>query len=86
MKRKVEEEIEKLVKDGILKPVEFSEWVVPVIPVLKPDNTMRLYGNYKVTVNQVSTLGPYLLPTSENISAKFLSGRKTLDLSHRPLS
>ena len=56
---KVESEIDRLVGEGILKPVEFSEWAAPIVPVLKPDNTIRLCGDYKVTVNQVSHCLPW---------------------------
>ena len=64
MRGKVESEIDRLVGGGgILKPVEFSEWAAPIVPVLKPDNTIRLCGDYKVTVNQ-------------GISAKLAGGKK----------
>ena len=84
MKGKVESEIDRLVGEGILKPVEFSEWAAPIVPVLKPDNTIRLCGDYKVTVNQVSHLEQYPLPSLEDISAKLAGGKKftKLDMSH----
>ena len=84
MKGKVESEIDRLVGEGILKPVEFSEWAAPIVPVLKPDNTIRLCGDYKVTVNQVSHLEQYPLPSLEDISAKLAGGKKftKLNMSH----
>ena len=80
----MESEIDRLVGEGILKPVEFSEWAAPVVPVLKSDNTIRLCGDYKATVNQVSHLEQYPLPTLEDISAKLAGGKKfsKLDISH----
>ncbi len=52
MKAKVE--IERLLREHIIEPVKHSEWAAPVVPVLKSDNTVRLYGDYKLMVNRVS--------------------------------
>ena len=35
MKVKVEKELEGLVKQGILEPVQFVEWAAPIVPVVK---------------------------------------------------
>ncbi len=39
MKGKVEEELERLQKLGIIEPVQFSRWSAPIVPVLKEDKT-----------------------------------------------
>ena len=33
----VEEELNRLVREGILEPVEMSDWASPIVPVLKSD-------------------------------------------------
>ena len=33
----VEEELNRLVQEGILEPVEMSDWASPIVPVLKSD-------------------------------------------------
>ena len=35
----IEKELDRLVKEGTLEPVEFSEWALPMVAVLKPDKT-----------------------------------------------
>ena len=35
MQKRVEQEIDQLKQEGILQPVEFSDWSAPVVPVLK---------------------------------------------------
>jgi hypothetical protein len=37
MKPLVAKELDRLVEQGILEPVEFSDWVAPIVPVLKSD-------------------------------------------------
>ncbi len=56
---KVEEEIDRLLKQGILEKVHYSEWAAPIVPVLKGDGTVRICGDYKLTVNQVTRTNPY---------------------------
>ena len=42
----VEKELDHLVSEGILEPVEFSEWASPIVPVLKSDKKkVRVCGD-----------------------------------------
>ena len=54
LKNKVDVEIDRLLTDTLIEPVEISEWAAPVAPILKKDETIRLCGDYKVTVNKVA--------------------------------
>ncbi|XP_039524968.1 uncharacterized protein K02A2.6-like [Pimephales promelas] len=84
MKTKVEAEIEHLLKEKIIEPVKHSEWAAPVVPVLKSDNTVRLCGDYKLTVNRVSKLEQYPIPRIDDLFATLSGGQKftNLDMSH----
>lgn len=53
MKTKIEAELDRCQDNKIMEPVKFSDWAAPLVPVLKPDGTVRLCGDYKVTVNRV---------------------------------
>lgn len=53
MKTKIEAELDRCQDNKIMEPGKFSDWAAPLVPVLKPDGTVRLCGNYKVTVNRV---------------------------------
>ena len=54
-------EIDRLAKSGIIEPVEFSDWAAPIVPVVKTDGSIRICGDYKVTVNQTAKLDKYPL-------------------------
>ncbi|XP_029904245.1 LOW QUALITY PROTEIN: uncharacterized protein K02A2.6-like [Myripristis murdjan] len=84
MKPKVDAEIDRLLKENIITPVKYSEWAAPVVPLLKPDGACRLCGDYKLTVNRVSTLEQYPIPKVEDLMAVLAGGQQftKLDMSH----
>ena len=84
MKGRVEAELDRLLTEKIIEPVKYAEWAAPVVPVLKPDDTARLCGDYKLTVNQISKLEQYPIPRIEDLFAILSGGKKftKLDLSH----
>ena len=64
----VNKELDRLVEQGILTPVSFADWAVPIVPVLKSDKrTVRICGDFKQTVNQVSKVDKYPIPKIEDI-------------------
>nr|XP_023660672.1 uncharacterized protein K02A2.6-like [Paramormyrops kingsleyae] len=84
MRKKVEVELERLTKQGIIEPIKFSDWATPIVPILKPDHSVRICGDYKLTVNLVSKLEQYPIPKLEDLFEKLAGGQKfsKLDLSH----
>ena len=51
MKGKVKVELQRLQDQGIISPVKYSKWAVPIVPVLKQGKeTVRIFicGNYKL--------------------------------------
>jgi len=53
LKAKVEKELDRLQSEGIISPVEFTEWAAPIVPVVKQDGSVRICGDDKCIVNQV---------------------------------
>ena len=64
LRDKVEAEIQHLEKEGVLKKVETSDWATPIVPVLKPDGTVRICHDFKVTLNQYLDVPEYPMPAS----------------------
>lgn len=75
MKARVDAELDRLEKAGIISPVKHSEWAAPVVPVIKKDNTIRLCGDYKLTVNQAANTETYPLPRIEELMATLSGGK-----------
>ena len=67
-----------------MKRWELSDWAAPMVPVLKPDGSVRICGDYKLTVNKVSKIDYYPLPRIDELLASMAGGTlfSKLDLSH----
>ncbi|GFR58001.1 Pol polyprotein [Elysia marginata] len=43
LRKAIEEELSRLQRDGIIKPIEHSEWATPIVPVWKKNGTVSIY-------------------------------------------
>ena len=76
MRKKVNDELDNMVKRGILSPIEWSDWAAPIVPILKSDGSVRICGDFKVTVNPHLNVDSYPLPTIDNMLATMAGGSK----------
>lgn len=83
LRDKVEGELERLEKSGVIRPVNRSDWATPVVVIQKKDGSLRLCGDYKVTINPVLKTDHYPLPRPEDLFSAIAGGRVfcVLDLS-----
>ena len=83
MKEKVELELDHLHQQGIIEPIQFSEWAAPIVPMLKQNGGVRICGDYKLTVNGVAKLDTYPLPRIEDLFSSLSGGKyfSKLDLA-----
>ncbi len=80
----VERELLRLQEVGCIQPVEFAEWAAPIVPVLKQDKaSVRICGDFRLTVNPVSKLDKYPIPKVEDLFATLSKGKHfpKIDLS-----
>ena len=83
IKAKVEEELDRLTAEGIIERRQFADWAMPIVPVLKQDQTVHICGDFKQTINQASKLDRYPIPKIEDLFAGLVGGTcfSRLDLS-----
>ena len=72
----IAQELNRLEKKGALQKVATSRWATPVVVVTKPDQSLRLCGDYKVTVNKVLDVDQYPLPKPDDLFATLAGGDK----------
>ena len=65
----MEKELDRSMSTGVIEPVKFSDWAAPIVPVIKPDGSVRICGDYKLTANKVAKLEAYPLPHVDEISS-----------------
>ncbi|XP_033109865.1 uncharacterized protein K02A2.6-like isoform X2 [Anneissia japonica] len=76
MRDKVEKELDRLQKEGIISSVKHSDWASPIVPVQKKSGQVRICGDYKATINPVMKVEQYPLPRIEDIFASLSGGQK----------
>ena len=70
----VGKELDRLEKLGVLRRVNHSMWALPIVPVHKKDGTIRVCGDYKVTINPDLLVDQYPLPKPTDLMACLTGG------------
>ena len=83
IKEKVEVELKRLEDLGVIEKVKYSDWGAPIVPVSKPNGSIRICGDFKVTINPYLKVPDYPFPTVDELFATLNGGQKftKLDLS-----
>lgn len=81
-KQAVENNLDALEAQGIIKKVAHSDWAAPIVTPVKKNGDVRICGDFKVTVNPYLDVDEYPLPRIEEIYANLSGGKQfsTLDL------
>ena len=53
LRQKVEEELDRLESQGVVKKVERRDWASPIVCVSKKDGSIRICGDFNVSINRV---------------------------------
>lgn len=80
----IAKQLDDLVQNGVLIPIDNSDWGTPLVPVVKPNGQIRICGDYKTTINRFLIDVKYPLPRIDQIFASMQGGElfTKLDLSN----
>ncbi|KAK9400635.1 putative protein K02A2.6-like [Crotalus adamanteus] len=73
LKNKINTELDKLIQQGILEPVDSSPWETPIVTPLKANGEVCICADYKCTLNKALQQHSYPVPMVSHILA-FLKG------------
>lgn len=71
----ISREIDRLVSLGVLSPVQHADWATPIVVVLKKDGSVRICGDFTVTLNPAFEVEHYPLPVIEEMFASLKGGK-----------
>ena len=69
MREKAETELTRLQEENIIRKVEHSDWSAPIVVEPKANKTVRICGDFKVTINPNVEQEHYPLPSMEDLFA-----------------
>ena len=72
---KVDEELDRLQQEGIIRQINRSEWASSIVIVRKADGSIRVCGDYKVSVNPYHETECYPMPNPQDLFST-LAGRR----------
>ncbi|XP_060130523.1 uncharacterized protein K02A2.6-like [Zootoca vivipara] len=72
---KIEAELDKLVKQGVLSPVDSAKWETPIVTPLKANGEVRICADYKCTINKALRGNSYPIPVVSHLLAKLAGGK-----------
>jgi len=75
IKDAVGKELDCLEEAGIVIKLDYSEWAVPIVPVPKRDDSIRICGDFKVTINPFLCVDQYPLPKPNDLIACLTGGQ-----------
>ena len=83
LREAVDAELKRMESEGIIYPVDYSHWSTPLVSVPKTDGTVRLCGDYKVSVNPMLEVDQFPIPTPESVFRAIENGQKFTKLDLR---
>ena len=83
LQQKVADTLQRMEQDGQLEKISHCDWGTPIVPVVKPDGSIRICGDYKVTVNPQLALARHPMPRAEDCFRAMNGGQhfSKIDLS-----
>lgn len=67
LRPKVDQEIDRLLAQGLLEPVDHAHWETPIVIPIKADGSIRICADYKATINRALQANPYPVPVVQHL-------------------
>ncbi|XP_032075671.1 uncharacterized protein K02A2.6-like, partial [Thamnophis elegans] len=67
LRAKVDAELDKLLAQGVIEPVDHAPWETPIVLPVKPDGSVRICADYKSTINLALQANPYPVPVVQHL-------------------
>ncbi|XP_013916254.1 PREDICTED: uncharacterized protein K02A2.6-like [Thamnophis sirtalis] len=67
LRAKVDAELDKLLAQGVLEPVDHSRWETPIVVPVKPDGSVQICADSKSTINFALQANPYPVPVVQHL-------------------
>ncbi|XP_026565795.1 uncharacterized protein K02A2.6-like, partial [Pseudonaja textilis] len=64
---KLDAELDKLLKQGVIEPTDFAKWETPIVTPLKKDGSLRICSDYKTTINKFLQVSAYPVPVIQHL-------------------
>ena len=78
----VSHEIGRLESLRIIQSVKHSKIAAPIVPVVKGENfKVRISGNFRATINSISTTESYPIPRTQDLHAILVGGKRFTKLN-----
>ncbi|CAH8663037.1 unnamed protein product [Dicrocoelium dendriticum] len=71
----VDQELDRLERTGVITPVKYSSWAVPIVAVRKPNGKVRVCAEFLIGLNATLDDHQYSLPIPEDIFAELSGGK-----------
>ena len=69
-----------LVKQGILDKIDHSEWAAPIVLIPGSDGSIRICGDYKVTINPSLQVDWHPLSRPNDLFTSLMGGKVSTKL------
>ncbi|XP_060542399.1 uncharacterized protein K02A2.6-like [Pantherophis guttatus] len=67
LRPKVDEQLDKLIAQGVLEPIDHASWETPIVTPLKHDGSVRICADYRCTINKALAQSAYPVPVVQHL-------------------
>ncbi|XP_026532364.1 uncharacterized protein K02A2.6-like, partial [Notechis scutatus] len=67
LKPKIDEQLDKLIAQGVLEPIDHARWETPIVTPIKPDGSIRICEDYRATLNHALQQSAYPVPVVQHL-------------------